>query len=156
MVNITALASGDTGGALKFFGEAPAETVIYRGWILHPQEYATLHEALTARGCQVLTSPSAYRQGLLFPEYFPAISDCSFPAVWIAGYDARRALKVARQLGPPPYFIKDYAKSAKEIWPKGCVVDRDRAMAPTIRALREFRGGQFAGGIVIRPLLRLR
>lgn len=59
-------------------------------------------------------------------------------------------------LGPPPYFIKDYSKSAKEIWPEGCVVATEEAMTPAIRALLEYRADRFEGGIVIRPLLRLR
>ncbi len=156
VVNIAALEQCDMDKALKYFGDAAAPLLIYRGWILHPEEYAALFEALVGRGCRLFTSPAAYRQGLLFPEFFPAIADHSFPAVWIEGDNPGRAREAARLLGPPPYFIKDFAKSAKEIWPEGYVVDAARSMALAIRALREYRGNRFEGGVVIRPLLRLR
>lgn len=156
VVNIDALTKCDLSKALRYFQGAPGELLIYRGWILHPKEYAELEAALAARGCRLLTSTAEYRRGLLLPEFFPAIADHSFPAVWIKGSDAARALEAAQRLGPPPYFIKDFAKSAKENWPEGCVVNHAGEMAQSIRALRKFRGEQFEGGIVIRPLLRLR
>ena len=130
--------------------------MIYRGWILHPEEFATLHKAVSERGCRLLTSPAAYRHALLFPEFFPAIADSSFPAVWITGKDPNQAIKVARQLGSGPYFIKDFAKSAKEIWPKGCVAANEQELPTAIQALVEYRADRFEGGIVIRPLVRLR
>lgn len=156
VVNIPALKSGDVAGAFRFFGEAPLSPMIYRGWILHPEEFAALHAALSQRGCRLLTSPAAYRHALLFPEFFPAIADHSFPAVWITGKDPDQAIKVALQLGSGPYFIKDFAKSAKEIWPKGCVAANAQELPTAIQALVEYRADRFEGGIVIRPLMRLR
>jgi hypothetical protein len=156
VVNVEALVSGDLVKALRFFGENPEEPIIYRGWILHPGEISVLLEALAARGCRTLISVQEYCNALLFPRFFPRIADHSFPAVWIDGTDPGQALAAARPLGPPPYFIKDHAKSAKEIWPDGCVVATRGEMAPAIRALRKFRGEQFKGGVVIRPLMKLR
>ncbi|MDR3456697.1 MAG: ATP-grasp domain-containing protein [Verrucomicrobiae bacterium] len=156
VVNISALNSGDLASAFRYFGEAPLSPMIYRGWILHPEEFTALHEALLQRGCQLLTSPAAYRCALLFPEFFPAIADYSFPAVWITGKDPNQAIKIARQLGSGPYFIKDFAKSAKEIWPNGCVATNEQELPTAIQALVEYRGDRFEGGIVIRPLIRLR
>ena len=156
VVNISALNRGDLTDAFRFFGEAPISPMIYRGWILHPEEFAALHEALSQRGCRLLTSPADYRQALLFPEFFPAIADYSFPAVWITGIDPDQAIKAARQLGSGPYFIKDFSKSAKEIWPKGCVAANEQELPAAIQALVAYRADRFEGGIVIRPLLRLR
>lgn len=156
VVNVSALSQGDLTKALRYFGEVPPSPIIYRGWILHPEEYSALHESLSQRGCQMLTSPEACRRALLFPEFFPAIADHSFPAVWIAGKDPEKAIKAARQLGPGPYFIKDYAKSAKQMWPAGCVAASVRELPAAIEALSDFRADLFEGGIVIRPLLRLR
>ena len=156
VVNLPALSAGDLAGAFRFFGQAPLSPMIYRGGILHPQEYAALQKALLRRGCRLLTSPAAYRRALLFPEFFPAIADHSFPAVWITGKDPGQAIAAARQLGPGPYFIKDFAKSAKEIWPKGCVAANKEELPAAIQALLEYRADRFEGGIVIRPLMRLR
>lgn len=156
VVNISALSTGDLAGAFRFFGQAPLSPMIYRGWMLHLEEFAALHEALLQRGCRLLTSLADYRQALFFPEFFPAIADCSLPAVWITGKDPEQALMAARQLGSGPYFIKDFTKSAKEIWPKGCVAANEQELPTTIEDLVEYRGDRFEGGIVIRPLVRLR
>jgi len=158
VVNIDALIAGDLAKTFQFFSPS-AGKLLYRGWILHTHEYESLHSELASRGCHLITNPAAYRQGLLFPEFYPAIRTHSFPAAWIAGCNARKAWKIAESLGPPPYFIKDYSKSAKEIWPEGCVVsgeDGMEGMSRAIRALRKYRGDRFESGIVIRPLMRLK
>ncbi len=156
VVNISALNEGDLEAAFRYLGEPAVSPMIYRGWILRPEEFTILHNALSQRGCRLLTSPAAYRHALLFPEFFPAIADHSFPAVRIKGKDPDQAIEAARRLGSGPYFIKDFVKSAKEIWPKGCVAANEHELPAAIQDLTDYRGEWFEGGIVIRPLLRLR
>lgn len=156
VVGIDALIKGDLERAFRFFKPTEDLPIIYRGWILHPAEYDLLSSTLAQRSCRLFISPAAYRSGLLFPEFYPAIAAHSFPATWISGAEPRHALEAAERLGPPPWFIKDYAKSAKEIWPNGSVVRSRRDMAGAVRALQEYRGDRFESGIVIRPLLRLK
>lgn len=156
IVNVSALSNGDLAGALRFLGQVSDAPMIYRGWILHPDEFAALSAALSQRGIRLLTSPEAYRQALFFPEFFPAIADHSFPAVWIAGVDPDRAIEAAGKLGSGPYFIKDFVKSAKDIWPKGCMAADGQDLPAAIETLVAYRGNRFEGGIVIRPFIRLR
>lgn len=156
VVNVSALAGSDLTTAFRFLGNVAPAPVIYRGWIMHQDEFATLHASLAQRGLRMLTSPTAHAQALRFPEFYPAIADHSFPATWIEGADPQRAIAAARQLGPGPYFIKDYTKSAKEIWPKGCVAATEQDLPTTIEDLLQYRGNRFDGGIVIRPFIRLR
>src|SRR5215831_10518510 len=73
VVNMPALIQGDFTGAFRFFGDIPPPPIIYRGWILHPEDFTALHAALSARGCRMLVSPADYRRALLFPEFYPAI-----------------------------------------------------------------------------------
>jgi hypothetical protein len=156
VVGMDALIKGDLERAFRFFQSTENQPTIYRGWILHPSEYDLLSSTLAQRGYRLLISSTAYRSALLFPAFYPAIAGHSFPAAWISGAESRHALKAADHLGPPPWFIKDYAKSAKEIWPTGCVVRSRSGMAGAIRALKDYRGDRFESGIVIRPLLRLK
>jgi hypothetical protein len=159
VVNIPALISGDFETALSAIHPATPTTVIYRGWILHPAEYRGLDRELRRRGLYLLTSPAEYEAALLFPNWYPAIQEHAILASWIYGSDPGEALRAARTLAPPPYFIKDFAKSAKEIAPRGCVVDGpdlEQGMATAIQELKEYRADRFEGGIVIRPLVKLR
>src|SRR5579863_6863245 len=64
VVNVSALSSGDLAGALRFFGESSPSPIIYRGWMLHFDEYAALYETLLQRGCRLFTPPEAYQRAL--------------------------------------------------------------------------------------------
>lgn len=159
VVNIAALIRGDFEKALWAVSPSIATIVIYRGPILHPGEYRALNQELQKRGLYLLTSPSEYESALLFPNWYPAIQNHAIPATWIYGSDPIKALRAAQALSPPPYFIKDFSKSAKEIAPRGCIIDGpdlEKNMATSIHELRDYRGDRFEGGIVIRPLLKLR
>lgn len=159
VVNVPALISGDFDTALWAVKPSGPATVIYRGPIIHPAEYRALDQELRNRGFTLFVSPSEYEAGLLFPNWYPAVKERSIPAAWIHGSDPIEALRAAQAISPPPYFIKDFSKSAKEISPRGCIVDGPdlaRSMATAVRELREYRGDRFEGGIVIRPFVKLR
>ncbi len=159
VINIAALIRGDFEKAFWAVNAATSTIVIYRGPILHPAEYQTLDQELRKRGLHLLVRPPEYEVALLFPNWYPAIQNHAIPANWILGSDPIEALRAALALSPPPYFIKDFAKSAKEIAPRGCIVDGpdlERSMATSIDELRDYRGDRFEGGIVLRPLVKLR
>jgi len=158
-VNIDALIHGDFEEALQAIRPSVPKIVIYRGWILHPAEYSALDRELRKRELSLFISPSEYEAALLFPNWYPAVQNHAIPATWIFGSDPQEALRAAQALSPPPYFIKDFSKSAKEIAPRGCIVDGadlKQSMATSIRQLLDYRGSRFESGIVIRPLVKLR
>ena len=159
VVNIAALTQGDFDRALWALNPSGPTNVIYRGPILHPAEYAALDRELRVRGLRLLVGSAEYEAALLFPNWYPAVRDRAIPAAWIHGSDPIEALQAAQALCPQPYFIKDFSKSAKEIAPRGCIVEGpnlERSMALAIHELREYRGDRFEGGIVIRPFVKLR
>jgi hypothetical protein len=158
-VNIRALMAGDRERMFRFAAQREHERGIYRGGTLKPHEYEQLHSGLAARGIHLLTSPTQYAAAQLFSHFYPHIADLSFPAITTTSLEPATVQSLASQLGSPPYFIKDYIKSAKEIWPQGCVIPVPGTVdqfATTIRELREFRGDRFTAGLVVRPLLKFR
>jgi len=159
VVNLSALIAGDLDGAFRYFRSSNSNRAIFRGWILHPQEYRLLYSELLKRAVELITDPDEYEAATLFPKSFPHISSEAVPATWIDSSDPLLALEAARRVGDPPYYIKDFAKSAKEIFPSGCLVSGDNlleGMTKTIRELQDFRADRFEGGIVIRPFVKLR
>jgi ATP-grasp domain, R2K clade family 3 len=159
VVNIAALTRGDFETALWEIKPSSPTIVMYRGPILHPSEYQALDHELRKRGLHLLINPAEYEAALLFPNWYPVIQDHAIPAAWIHGSDPIEALRAVRGLSSPPYFIKDFSKSAKEIAPRGCIVDGpdlEKSMATSIQELKDYRGDRFEGGIVIRPLVKLR
>ena len=159
VVNIAALIRGDFDRAFWALSPSGPKNVLYRGPILHPAEYAALERELQTRGLHLLVDSAEYETALLFPNWYPAVENQAIPAAWIYGSDPVDAVRVARALGPPPYFIKDFSKSAKEIAPRGCIVegaDLAKSMVVAIDDLKVYRGDRFEGGIVIRPFVKLR
>jgi hypothetical protein len=159
VVNIAALIRGDFEEALQTVPHSAPKIALYRGWILHPAEYSALDRELRKRQLSLFVTPPEYEAALLFPNWYPAVQNHAIPAAWIFGSDPQEALQAAQALSPPPYFIKDFSKSAKEIAPRGCIVDGadlEQSMAASIGQLREYRGSRFESGIVIRPLVKLR
>ncbi|WP_254510537.1 ATP-grasp domain-containing protein [Anatilimnocola floriformis] len=118
-----------------------------------------LHGGLVDRGVRLVTTPEQFEQTQLFGQFFPRIRDISLPAVTSTSLDPSEVRRQASAMSAPPYFLKDYVKSAKEIWPRGCVVPRPgtlKQFAQTIAELREYRADRFETGLVVRPLVRLR
>jgi hypothetical protein len=158
-VNTRALIVGDLERAFQFTACRANECAVYRGTMLKLPEYDYLHTSLAAHGIHLQTKPHQYAATQFFPNFYRHIADLSFPALTMTSLDPAVVRDLAMQLGTAPYFIKDYLKSAKEIWPRGCVVPAPGTIdqfAVTIAELREFRGDRFIPGLVIRPLLKFR
>ena len=49
--------------------------VIYRGWMLKPEEYSELYGQMQERGISLLTSPKEYSAMHLFPNVYPIIRE---------------------------------------------------------------------------------
>ncbi len=47
--------------------------VIYRGWLVKPEDYQRLDAMLKERGCRLLESPEAYEEAYSFPRWYPKL-----------------------------------------------------------------------------------
>ena len=130
---------------------------LLRSWMLREAEYERLYDSLSERGCYLVNDASAYAAAHYLPNYHAAIEDWAAPTRWIDGTDLDEAWEVARELGPPPYLLKDHVKSAKEDW-AACFIpagaDRARFDEVCSRFI-EHRGESFERGLVFRLLLPL-
>jgi len=52
---------------------------VYRGWMLTPEQYRLLYEALGAKGVWLLNDPAAYRHCHYLPESYPFQSSTKVP-----------------------------------------------------------------------------
>ena len=71
----------------------------------------------------------------------------------------RRGVEAARELGDPPWLLKDHVKSAKEEWLTACFVPEGcgrREFQEIAAALLNHRAERFERGFVIRKFLDLR
>ncbi|MCE9668011.1 ATP-grasp domain-containing protein [Myxococcus stipitatus] len=158
-VDLAALLSGQLARALEAVPEHGALRLLYRGWMLTEEEYATLDEALRERGHRLFTSPEQYAAAHYLPNWYPRLAPYTARSVWTEGTDADEAWRAARALGSPPWLIKDHVKSAKERWSEACYVPAGATREDFARicaALVEERGERFERGLVVRRYLPLK
>jgi hypothetical protein len=151
VVDHDAIAGGDAARAVaRVSGDGPA---VYRGWMVNPDRYAELQDALAQRGVALRTTAEQYRRGHELPGWYAALSAFTPASTWTSGPD-RAAFDVARTtLGAGAAVLRDYSKSMKHHWDEAAFIpdltDAGRAWAVAQRFL-DLRDDEFAGGFVLR------
>ena len=84
--------------------------VVYRGWMLKPEEYSRLYTQLEAKGVELMTSPAEYSNMHLFPNVYPYIKpDTAGMMVFKNGQvDVEKVKKHFSR-----FMVKDSVKSVK-------------------------------------------
>ncbi len=78
-------------GRFRARPEFPANTqVLYRGWMLTPENYARLHGAILVAGGRPLTSPQQYRHCHYLPEWYPLCEDLTPATLFLSGTPTSR------------------------------------------------------------------
>jgi ATP-grasp domain-containing protein len=149
---------GDAERALRHLPRPQNRTWLYRGWMLREEEYSALYEAIADRDEELIVDPESFAEATFAPNYLPLLGAHSAPARWTESDDIMEAWDVAQALGPPPWVVKDYVKSAKEEWLRACFVPEGADVedfAAICTRLLELRGEAFETGFVVKKYLEL-
>lgn len=156
LIDHDALAAGDTEGAVRRVPEGLGPAW-YRGWMVIGAQYERLAEALSAKGCELLTDPAAYRTAHELPGWYTVFADVTPASDWrpYEPHDAQFDLVdvIAGGLGTRSVIVKDYVKSCKHEWDTACFVPDVADSAALHRVVDNFlrlRGDDLAGGLVFR------
>jgi hypothetical protein len=123
----------------------PGEAVLYRGWMLNPDGYLRLVQALAQLSVRAIVSPHAYRAAHHLPAWYPLVQDLTAETKTFAA-DSDFAAAFAG-LSWPGYFVKDYVKSLNT--GAGSLVKSPAEIARVVAQLRKYRG-EIEGGICVR------
>ena len=162
LLSFEALRKGDTDAALKRIKASEAlEPAIYRGWMLRPQVYQVLYDALLAKKIQLINSPEEYRFAHYLPENYELLQKYTPQSTYRKLEGTFRVEDFATELdafGDHPIVIKDYVKSQKHYWAEACFIpnaaDRENVEA-VIRRFLELQGPDFNEGLVFRAFVEL-
>lgn len=162
LLSFEALRKGDTDVALKRVKASEAlEPAIYRGWMLRPEVYQALYDALLARKIQLINSPEEYRFAHYLPENYELLKEYTPQSTYRKLEGTFRVEDFATELdtfGDRPIVIKDYVKSQKHYWAEACFIpnaaDREKVEA-VIRRFLELQGPDFNEGLVFRAFVEL-
>lgn len=126
----------------------------YRGWMVTPDQYRFLYEALAARNIRLINDPGQYRHGHHLPENYPIIEGRAPLSVWLTGdLGLDRIIEALAPLGDVPVIVKDFVKSRKHEWAEACYIpsaaDRED-VARVVSRFLELQGEDLQGGLVFR------
>jgi len=132
---------------------------VYRGWMMTPEQYTILHDALNARGVRLINDPAAYRHCHYLPESYAVIERATPRTVWLplsGGVDLDAVMDLLRPFADGPVVLKDSVKSQKHAWHEACFIPSasDRAgVERVVRRFLELQGPDLAGGLVFREFV---
>ncbi|MEM9348251.1 MAG: ATP-grasp domain-containing protein [Planctomycetota bacterium] len=119
--------------------------VIYRGWMLNPDQYAALDAAVNQAGSKMLTSSEAYFHAHYLPNWYEQIQEHTPETIVIPnGSDYEQELK---KLDWDQYFIKDYVKSITTS--NGSIIQQPSQINDAIKHFTDYRG-ELEGGLCVR------
>lgn len=156
------LVNGENADAIKNIPVSESViTVIYRGWMLTPEQYAALYEALKAKNYLLINSPQAYRNCHYLPDSLQFIETYTPKTISERLDDDPHFEKLiarAEVFGNQAVIVKDFVKSEKHDWETACYVpdasDKER-LRQTLEKLLELRGKYLNEGLVIRAFVPL-
>lgn len=127
-----------------------ADAVLYRGWMLAPEGYLRLHQAVTAKGGILRTNPTQYRHCHYLPEWYPLCEEFTPETIFLAR-DADFVAELSGK-GWSAYFVKDFVKSLTT--QRGSVAETPQEVAEVVALIEQYRG-TVEGGVCIRRFERL-
>ncbi|MCL1673986.1 ATP-grasp domain-containing protein [Elizabethkingia meningoseptica] len=135
--------------------------IIYRGWMLTPQQYTILYNDLLSKNYKLINSPIEYQNCHYLPDSLQFIKDKT-PKTIFRKYENENSIddliENAKVFGEKPVILKDYVKSEKHDWETACFVgnasNADK-LKQSINNLLRLRGKYLNEGIVIREFIEL-
>lgn len=131
------------------------DNVIYRGWMLKPEEYAELYSQMKVRGISLLVSPSDYTSMHLFPSVYPFIREDTAEMLF---FEERSVdLKTVKEHFSR-FMVKDSVKSVKgtefPVFFDMSVTQKE--FDDWMQVFYKYRGDLLTGGICIKEFLDLK
>ncbi|HEX5548414.1 MAG TPA: ATP-grasp domain-containing protein [Ktedonobacterales bacterium] len=152
----------DTEAAVRRIPEqSPQAAAVYRGWMLRPEQYARLYNALAARGVLLINDPAAYRHCHYLPEWYPLFEGETPRSVWLHSGNEPSMDEIHQALQPfgaRPVIVKDFVKSRKHEWESACYIPSaadGEAVARVVRRFLELQGDDLNEGLVFREFVPL-
>lgn len=128
-------------------------TVVYRGWMLSPEDYSALVKLIESFGAKPLVDVDTYLAAHYLPRWYPLIAELTpethvFPTTQGSRKREDADLETElRRLGWRRFFIKDYVKSLKTS--VGSVIEDPARIHTVLAEMRKYRD-EIEGGVCVR------
>lgn len=152
----------DENDAFKAVSLAPksnSELGIYRGWMLKPDNYRQLFDALASIRIYLINSPAQYTHCHYLPESYSIIKSYTPKSVWIktsTNISLELIMELIRPFGSQPIVVKDFVKSRKHEWETACYIpsaSERESVESVVRRFIELQGNNLNEGLVFREFI---
>ena len=127
--------------------------IIYRGWMMSPEQYKNFYNKCNEQGLHLLTSPTSYNLFHIFPNIYDKIKN---DTARIVTYPLHSQIDVS-SVPFDRFMVKDYVKSVKDSrFPKYFINGVEQSsFDESMKLFYELRGDLLIGGICIKEYLDL-
>ncbi len=136
-------------------------SVIYRGWMLTPKQYAILYNLLLSKNYKLINTVEEYINCHYLPDSLKYIKTRT-PQTVFEKYENESSIDAlidkSKIFGSKAVILKDYVKSEKHNWETACYVKNASdtySLKQSISKLIELRDKYLNEGIVIREFVEL-
>lgn len=136
--------------------------LIYRGWMLTPEQYSKLFNSLLLKNYRLVNTVREYQNCHYLPDSLKFIAGKSPQTIYEKFIDSNSIdglIEKAKIFQTRAVIIKDYVKSEKHHWETACFVQNaadSLKLKETINNLLQLRGKYLNEGIVIREFVELK
>lgn len=138
------------------------QKIIYRGWMLKPNQYASLYNALLTKNYKLINSPTEYQNCHYLPNSYKFIVGHTPKTIWLKVENQQvnfdQVFNDIATFGNSPLIVKDFVKSQKHYWDTACFIpvatDKDKVKS-VIEKFVELQNTDFNEGLVIREFIEL-
>ena len=133
---------------------------VYRSWMLKPEKYAQLFDALAGRNINLINSPVQYKHCHYLPESYSLIEDYTPATVSVelnSNFNFDDIFRRLSVFGDKPLILKDYVKSRKHEWNEACFIPSASNRAAVERVVNRFlelQGDDLNEGLVFREFVK--
>ena len=139
------------------------QQIIYRGWMLKPNQYALLYNALSTKNYRLINSPTEYKNCHYLPDSYRFICGHTPKTIWLTVNNQQvnyeQVFSEIEVFGNSSLIVKDFVKSQKHYWDTACFVPsatEKQKVKSVISKFMELQNKDFNEGLVIREFIELK
>jgi len=127
--------------------------LLYRGWMLRPNQYSILCKGIIGQGGEMITDESSYVSAHLLPNW--AGHPNTLKAHWTTDLSDESISELLNQFDGP-ITVKDFVKSRKNEWDSAFYIPDSNDHEQALKVIHNFiqrQGDLLVGGIVLREFV---
>jgi len=162
LISFEEVKKGNIESAIKRVRASEEKTEgIYRGWMLKPNQYQQLYNALLQKNIELTNSPNQYTFCHYLPESYELIKDYTPKTTFkrLRGeFNISEFESQISTFGNKPIVIKDYVKSQKHYWLEACYIpdpSNTEQVNSVVKKFIELQDVDFNEGLVFREFVDL-